>query len=236
MTESDPGFSQSHAGDVGSRRATVGEPTDHESINVPPTLAGAVQNARDAQEARAPHEEFVPEGPVPDERVGSGEVHQPPEIPGSGKTHRPGRTPGRTAASQEAEDPRETAGFVEGAGRGAPRPVTRRSHGAAGSTSAGTTAAFEEEQVRKDITETRKEIGDTVEAMVNKADVKGRATEVAGAAKDKVAAVAEKMPDQVKEAADKVGAEAKRRPALMIAAAGAVALLVIRRMMRRSRK
>ncbi|GAA2770318.1 DUF3618 domain-containing protein [Nonomuraea dietziae] len=90
--------------------------------------------------------------------------------------------------------------------------------------------------MRKDITETRKELGDTVEAIVNKADVKGRATEAAGVAKDKVVAVADKMPDQVKDAADKVGAEARRRPALMIAAAGAVALFVIRRMMQRNRK
>lgn len=250
MSETDPGFSESHAGDVGARRATVGTPTDHESINVPPTRAGAAENAHQAEESRRPHEEFVAEGTVPDERVGSGEVVQPPEIPGSGKTaawtH--AGASGRTAASKEAELRAETAAsaefetaeetsrFVENGGRGVARPAARRPRGTTGSTTARDTEVFKEEQVRKDITETRKELGDTVEAIVNKADVKGRATEAAGAAKDKVVAVADKMPVQVKDAADKVGAEARRRPALMIAAAGAVALFVIRRMMKRNRK
>ncbi|WP_431900465.1 hypothetical protein [Nonomuraea sp. bgisy101] len=198
MTETDPGFSEAHAGDVGARRATVGTPTDHESINVPPTRAGAAENAEAAAEARTPHEEFVPEPPIPDEKAEA-------------------EAAARARKERDDQDTRTT---------GAGRP------GGTGSRTAGGA----EDDMGKDMTETRRERGGTVEAMVNKADVKGRASGMAGAAKDKVAAVADKVPDQVRDAAGKVSAEAKRRPRLMIAAAGALALLVARRLLRRGRR
>lgn len=69
MSETDPGYSDQHAGDVGAHRATVGTPTERESINVPPTRPGAAENARKAQLAREEHETFIPETPVPDDRT-----------------------------------------------------------------------------------------------------------------------------------------------------------------------
>ncbi|MFI6602459.1 hypothetical protein ACIBHX_39930 [Nonomuraea sp. NPDC050536] len=67
MSETDPGFSHEQAGDVGARRATVGAPTDTESVNVPLTRPGAVENALEAEQEHRPHETFVPEPPISDE-------------------------------------------------------------------------------------------------------------------------------------------------------------------------
>lgn len=196
MTETDPagGSEKSTAGDVGARRQTVGMPTDHESINVPPTRPGAAENALAAEAAREPHETFVPEAPVPDDRMAT-----------------------------EENDRRDIA---EG---------------------------DEEEQVRKDISKTRKDLGDTVEALADKMDVKGRASGAADAAKDKAGAMADAakdkaavvadtakdkaavMAESAKDAADTVTTEAKKRPVLLLAAAGAVLALIIRRMIKRGK-
>ncbi|MFE3449885.1 hypothetical protein ACFXJ8_13210 [Nonomuraea sp. NPDC059194] len=147
MTESDPGFSEAHAGDVGARRATVGMPTDHESINVPPTREGAVENAEAAAEARRPHEEFVPEGPIPDDRAMAE----------------------ASASAHDSETPlgKRVAGWP-GEGNASGNP------------------------------------GTPVGAAVNETSVRG--------------------------------AQAGHRPKLLIAAAGAVALLIARRLMKRGRK
>ncbi|MFC4113867.1 DUF3618 domain-containing protein [Nonomuraea zeae] len=216
MSETDPGYSEQHAGDVGARRATVGTPTEHESINVPPTRPGAAENARRAEAARQEHETFVPEAPVPDERTEGTESRRTEEEPVRGE---------RTGDDDEEED-----------------------------------------DVRKDIEQTRKELGDTVSALADKADVKGRAShaaevtrdraveaaevvkdraveaaevvkdravDAAEVVKDKASEVASKVresaPDQVKDAA----AEARKRPVLLIAVGGTVLALVVRRMMRR---
>ncbi|MEU0568009.1 DUF3618 domain-containing protein [Nonomuraea sp. NPDC005983] len=64
MSETDPGYTHAHAGEVGARRATVGDPTDHESINVPLTRAGASENAHQAEAYRMAHAVFDPEAPV----------------------------------------------------------------------------------------------------------------------------------------------------------------------------
>ncbi|MGI5272676.1 DUF3618 domain-containing protein [Nonomuraea sp. CA-218870] len=70
MSETNPGYSDDqHAGEVGSRRATVGTPTDPESINVPPTRPGAAENAHEAEARREAHETFIPEAPEPDDRT-----------------------------------------------------------------------------------------------------------------------------------------------------------------------
>ncbi|GAA3098177.1 hypothetical protein [Nonomuraea salmonea] len=63
MSETDPGYSGQHAGDVGARRATVGTPTDRESMNVPQTRPGAAENAHEAELKREGHETFIPETP-----------------------------------------------------------------------------------------------------------------------------------------------------------------------------
>lgn len=198
MSETDPGYSEQHAGNVGARRATVGTPTERESINVPPTRPGAAENALEAEAAREAHETFIPETPIPDER------------------------------SEAAEDLRpEEHSLKEGA------------HGESG-------RSDKEDDVRKDIQETRRELGETVSALAAKTDVKGRAGHAAEVAKDRASDAAETVkgkasemagkvrastPDQVKDAA----AEAKKRPVVLIAMAGAVTAFVVRRMMKRRR-
>ncbi|MCT9929320.1 DUF3618 domain-containing protein [Planotetraspora sp. A-T 1434] len=122
-------------------------------------------------------------------------------------------------------------------------------------------SADELTEVRQDIARTREDLGDTIDALAAKADVKTRAQEkVEGTkimAKEKAAEVVERVreatpdtvkdaadkvaervrdvtPDTVKDAADKVAEQARRRPAVAIAA-GAVALLVVRTLLRRKR-
>ncbi|NUO99552.1 MAG: DUF3618 domain-containing protein [Nonomuraea sp.] len=207
MSETDPGHSDQHAGDVGARRATVGTPTERESINVPPTRPGAAENAKKAQLAREEHETFIPETPVPDDRT-------------------------EAVESRAVEEESVTGGR-------------------------GTHDEEEDDDVRRSIRETRNELGDTVSALAGKTDLKGRAAEAAGKAKGKAAEatgmakgkaaeavgtakgkasevagkVSEATPDQVKEAAT----EAKKRPVLLLAAAGAVIALVVRRIRKRNR-
>ncbi|MFB4264750.1 DUF3618 domain-containing protein [Nonomuraea sp. GTA35] len=207
MSETDPGYSEQHAGDVGARRATVGTPTERESINVPPTRPGAAENAREAEVARQEHETFIPEAPIPDERSEAVE-HL--------------RTEEESMRGAHGEDDEE-----------------------------------DEDDVRKNIEETRREMGETVSQLAAKADVKGRAGHAAEVAKDRAGHAAEvakdraadaaetvrgkasevagkvrdHTPDQVKDAA----AGAKKRPVVLIAAIGAVTAFVLRRMMRRRR-
>jgi Protein of unknown function (DUF3618) len=210
MSESDPGYSEQHAGNVGARRATVGTPTDGESINVPQTRPGAAENARQAEAARQEHEKFIPEPPIPDEQS---------EEARSGHH----RTEEESMRGARGEDDDEE----------------------------------DEGDVRKDIEKTRRELGETVSALAEKADVKARAThaaerakdratdaadavkdratDAAAAVKDKASEVAGKVragtPHQVKDAAT----EAKKRPVMLIVVVGAVAAFVVRRMMRRRR-
>ncbi|MEV0383677.1 DUF3618 domain-containing protein [Nonomuraea sp. NPDC050643] len=211
MSETDPGHSEQHAGDVGARRATVGTPTERESINVPPTRPGAAENARKAEAARREHETFIPEPPVQDER---------------------------SEAAEHAKTEEESVKGVRGEDD------------------------EEEDDVRKDIQETRRELGETVSALADKADVKARAGHAAEMAKDKAAHAAEMAkdkaadaaeivkdkasevagrvregtPDQVKDAAKDAAAEARKRPVLLIAAAGALTMFVLRRMMKRRKR
>ncbi|HUR06627.1 MAG TPA: DUF3618 domain-containing protein [Nonomuraea sp.] len=227
MSETDPeyrdqGYSEQHAGDVGARRTTVGMPTDHESVNVPPTRPGAVENALKADAARQEHETFIPEPPMADDR---------------------------TEAAEAREGEAESLGAES-----------------------GNDDEEEEDEVRKNIKDTREDLGNTVAALADKTDVKGRANDAAEAAKGKAAEVAEVAkdravevaelakekvvvvadvakdkatevagkvrdvtPDQVKDAADKVATEARKRPVLAIAAAAGIVVLLLRRIMRRNR-
>ncbi|MGW0805353.1 DUF3618 domain-containing protein [Nonomuraea sp. NPDC002799] len=206
MSETDPGHSEQHAGTVGAHRATVGTPTESESINVPPTRPGAAENARQAEAARQEHETFIPEAPIPDERAEAAE---------SSRAEEESLHPGRGEDDDEEE----------------------------------------EDDVRKDIKETRRELGDTVSALADKVDVKARAghaaetakimaadaaetvkgkasevaSEVAGKASEVAGKVRESTPDQFKDAAT----EARKRPVLLIALAGAVVAFVVRRVVRR---
>jgi len=96
-------------------------------------------------------------------------------------------------------------------------------------------------EVRQEIERTRDHLGDTIEALAAKADVKARAQErvhaTTAAARARVAGVTgrvrEVTPEPLRGAAGRVGEQAKRRPGL-VAGAGAVAtaLLVLRRVTR----
>ncbi|MFG1710168.1 DUF3618 domain-containing protein [Nonomuraea sp. M3C6] len=194
MSETDPGYSEQHAGDVGARRATVGEPTERESINVPPTRPGAAENARRAEAARREHETFLPEPPISDERTEAAETWPAEE-----------ETVTSTRGRREEDE--------------------------------------EEDDVRKDIEETRRELGETVSALAAKTDIKGRATHAAETAKDKAGHAAEAAKDTAthaaevaKDTATHAAEKAKKRPVLLVAAAGAVVAVVVRRIVRRRHK
>ncbi|MFI6595668.1 hypothetical protein ACIBHX_05425 [Nonomuraea sp. NPDC050536] len=60
MSETDPGYIEGHAGDVGSRRATIGTPIDEGSINVPQRRPGATENAEAWVKSHERHDVFVP--------------------------------------------------------------------------------------------------------------------------------------------------------------------------------
>lgn len=96
-------------------------------------------------------------------------------------------------------------------------------------------------EVRQEIERTRDDLGDTIEALAAKADVKARAQErvhaTTAAARARMAGVTgrvrEVTPEPLRGAAGRVGEQARRRPGL-VAGAGAVAtaLLVLRRISR----
>ncbi|MEV0596260.1 DUF3618 domain-containing protein [Nonomuraea cavernae] len=263
MSETDPGYSEDHAGEVGARRSRVGMPTDDKSINVPLTRAGAAENALHAEEEREEHGAFIPEAPLEDDRAAA-------------------------VRAREIEARSQQGGHAGPAGT---QTTTTRS----GAGRRRWVGDDEEDRVREEIRTTRQELGETVAALADKANVKARANDAAAAAKvraadataaarhkaadaaamakeraadatalarhkatdatavakvrasdaavvakEKAAEVAGKVreatPDQVKDAADKVTAEARKRPALAIAAAGVVVALLLRRMTRRKRR
>lgn len=84
------------------------------------------------------------------------------------------------------------------------------------------------EQIREEIEATRRELGDTVEALAYKADVKGRVREKIGATKESAAQkkddlmgkARETSPDSVSSGATQVTQKAKDNP-LPVAAIGA---------------
>ncbi|MEV0586533.1 DUF3618 domain-containing protein [Nonomuraea sp. NPDC050310] len=204
MTESSGGEGpRVHAGDMGAHRATVGEPTDELSVNVPPTKPEALENARAAERAREPEEVFVAEPPVPDDRVGEQDTGE----------YRSARMDEQGRAKSHEHDA-ETMIVSHAPGGGSTRHAgTRADHHRAGDTTEA-----DEARVRTEIVETRERVGETVEALTAKTDVKARLKEAA--------------PANLHEAAEEV----KKRPKLLVAAAGVVAALVIRKLLRRGRK
>ncbi|WP_052423504.1 DUF3618 domain-containing protein [Nonomuraea candida] len=257
MSETDPGYSEQSAGNVGAHRATVGTPTEHESINVPPTRAGAADNARRAEAAREGHETFIPETPIPDERSEATDHLRTEEdsMQGPGgrtREHATEETRGHTGAHSAEKTRGRTGGRTD-------RGSAARSRGL-------DEDEGDEDDVRRDIAETRRQMGETVSALAQKADVKSRAGHAAETAKERASHAAEAArdrashaaetakeraadaaetvrhkasevagkvregtPDQVKGAATK----ARKRPVLLIATVGAVIVFAVRRMRRR---
>ncbi|MFJ2030069.1 DUF3618 domain-containing protein [Streptosporangium sp. NPDC087985] len=118
------------------------------------------------------------------------------------------------------------------------------------------------ESVRRDIENDRRELGDTVEALMHKTDVKGRVQETAsqvgedlrrvgvatvgtaaemvervkGAAPEVVDRVRDVTPADLKEAAEKAKAQAARRPVAAFVVVAALILIVFRAMRRGKKK
>ncbi|MEV1177530.1 DUF3618 domain-containing protein [Nonomuraea sp. NPDC049784] len=195
MSETDPGYSEQHAGDVGARRARVGTPTERESVNVPPTRPGAAENAQHAEEERAAHETFVPEPPVRDERA-------------------------EAAENQRAEE--ETVPTPRGTQHDPASPL----HGVRHQSASTGRWTRHQEDVRKDIEETRRQLGDTVSALAAKADVKSRASHAAGAARERAAGMAGSVKGKASEVAGR----------LLMAAGGAAVVVAVGSMMRDRRR
>jgi ElaB/YqjD/DUF883 family membrane-anchored ribosome-binding protein len=80
------------------------------------------------------------------------------------------------------------------------------------------------EQIREEIEETRRELGDTVEALAAKADVKSRVREKVGSTKEsaaeKLGKARQVSPDSVSSAAAQATTTAKENP-IPVAAVGA---------------
>ncbi len=195
MTESDPekpGHETLDAGTVGARRQEVGEvvsPDEEMSLNLPPK----VPDGTPASDLGVP----------PSERDGTPRLAAATAGGGSGPAG-PERTPGAAGTGG-------TAGAAVGDRTG------ERAAGAAeaGVTQAGGSAAANprevgttKESVRRDIENDRRELGDTVEALMHKTDVKGRVQETAAQMGDELrrmgsatATTATEMVGRVKEAA-----------------------------------
>ncbi|WP_432923454.1 DUF3618 domain-containing protein [Microbispora sp. CA-135349] len=125
--------------------------------------------------------------------------------------------------------------------RPGPEPVAAARDTETKSEGGGKKGHDEISEVRQEIERTRDDLGDTIEALAAKADVKARAQErvhaTTAAARARVAGVTgrvrEATPEPLRGAAGRVGEQAKRRPGL-VATAGAVgtALLLLRRITR----
>ncbi|WP_336205468.1 DUF3618 domain-containing protein [Nonomuraea sp. LPB2021202275-12-8] len=242
MSETDPGQSDQHAGTVGARRATVGTPTDHESINVPPTRPGAAENAHEAELAREEHETFIPEAPQTDDRTEAVESRAVEEesLQG-GQGHRGTGDGHHRTGGQDAETVRES---IKETRQELGETVHALAHKADVKSRASEAAATAKGKVGEmagtakdravEMTETAKgkaaEVAGTAKGKAAEVagTVKGRAAEVSGTVKGKAAVVADKVNDVTPE-------QAKKRPVLMIAALGTVLALVVRRVMRRNR-
>lgn len=99
-----------------------------------------------------------------------------------------------------------------------------------GTGSAAMTDTQDPEQIQRDIEQTREELGDTVEALAEKADVKAQAKQKLDSTKASVADKKEQLvgkakdasPDSAATAATQVSGKARENP-LLLAAGGAFA-------------
>ncbi|MEV0158970.1 DUF3618 domain-containing protein [Nonomuraea fuscirosea] len=230
MSETDPGYSEQHAGNVGARRATVGTPTEHESINVPPTRPGAAENAHRAEVARQEHETFIPETPIPDERSEAAGSHRTEEESMGGARGEDDDQEDEDDVRRDIEKTRQELGETVSA-LAAKTDVKGR---------AGHAAELAKDKAGHAAELAKDKAGHAAELAKDKAGhaaelARDRAAGAADVVRDRAADVAEKVkagtPDQVKD----VAAEARKRPVMLVALAGVVVAFVARRMMRRRR-
>ena len=113
-----------------------------------------------------------------------------------------------------------------------------RAEGAAMSTADNTQETRAPEEIRADIAETREEVGDTVEALTAKTDVKGQAHEKVEEIKGNVRAKADEVkakaqsstPESAQQGGRQVVAKVRENPApLALGAAVLIAFLIGRR-------
>jgi hypothetical protein len=247
MSETDPGRSEQHAGTVGSRRATVGTPTDHESINVPPTRPGAAENAHEAELAREPHETFIPEGPLPDDRTDAIESRKVEEEslrrgrPAHESGARHGTSTGRRVGGDEADELRASIRETRAELGETVSALAHKANVKNRATDAAATAKGKASRMAGTAKDRATEMAETAKGKTAEmaGAAKGKTAEMAGAAKGKAHEVTGAAKGKAHEVAGKVGEvtpdrmkEGKKGPLLMIAALGTLAALVIRRMRR----
>ncbi|MEU4577509.1 DUF3618 domain-containing protein [Nonomuraea sp. NPDC023979] len=240
MSETDPGRSDQHAGTVGARRATVGTPTDAESINVPPTRPGAAENAHEAELAREEHETFIPEPPQADDRTDAvrSRATEEESLTGGRAAKRSGsehRTQGDDADAVR-EDIRQTRRELGETVSALARKADVKSRAA----DAAATARGKASRMAGTAKDRATELAETAKGKTAEMTgaAKGKAHEVTGAAKGK----AHEMTGKAHEVAGRVGErvgdatpeQVKKRPVFVMVALGTVVALVVRRMMRRN--
>jgi ElaB/YqjD/DUF883 family membrane-anchored ribosome-binding protein len=106
-----------------------------------------------------------------------------------------------------------------------------------------TTSPDDQQELEKEIEQTREQLGETVEALVGKVDVKARARQKLGQlttqlqakateAKDKATGAGKRLQlqdkaNQAKQQAAQAGQQIKKRPVPAAASAGAIGMLVL---------
>ncbi|MGV9600622.1 DUF3618 domain-containing protein [Streptosporangium sandarakinum] len=229
MTETDPGRGgreRPEAGTTGSRREPVGMPVppdERQSLDIPPK---------------------TPYLPIPDASTGERTGAAPGGAAGP-------RATGPAAAVEGATGGNAAGGRSGAVGTGtAASGVGTAGAGPAGMTAPGGTTADgraparggrgtvkdTKESVRRDIENSRRQLGDTVEALVQKTDVKARVRQGAGRMVGRVRGAAPEMVGRVKERTPvRLKNTAGRTPAAAAAAAAAALALLAVRSLRRNR-
>jgi ElaB/YqjD/DUF883 family membrane-anchored ribosome-binding protein len=90
------------------------------------------------------------------------------------------------------------------------------------------------DELRADIAQTRAELGETVQALAAKVDVKARLQETADGAKARLREGLVEAPERAQHLATRTGAAVRRNPVPYLVAAGAAALIVLLVQWRRS--
>ncbi len=111
-----------------------------------------------------------------------------------------------------------------------------------GTRGAAMTEVRDRDQIQQDIEQTRQELGDTVEALARKADVKTRArhkleetkASVSGTKDELIGKARETSPQSATRVASQAAEKARANPVPVVAAAGFLAGFVAARLLRRS--